>query len=94
MNINDVIRSHFATYPAIISIDVEGLDLAILKSMDFDLYRPEIICVESITFSTTNEQDKINSISDFMLSKGYFVFADTYVNTIFCKKEAFKKLAP
>jgi FkbM family methyltransferase len=94
VNINDVIRRYFATYPAIISIDVEGLDLDILKSMDFDLYRPEIICIESITFSTTNEQNKINNIGEFMLSKGYFVFADTYVNTIFCKKEAFKKLVP
>ncbi|MEO8405243.1 MAG: FkbM family methyltransferase [Chitinophagaceae bacterium] len=93
VNINDIIRDHFPTWPTIISIDVEGLDLDILKSMDFDKYKPEIICAESITFSTTNDQSKINDIAAFMLSKGYFVFADTYVNTIFCKSEAFKTLA-
>ena len=92
VNINDVIHKYFFTCPAIISIDVEGLDLAILKSLDFDLYKPAIICVESITFSTTNEQTKINDIGDFMLSKGYFAFADTYVNTIYCRKDTFKKL--
>ena len=94
VKINDVIRQHFATWPTIISIDVEGLDLAILQSLDFDRYKPEIICVESLTFSETNEHAKINGISDFILSKGYFTFADTFVNTIFCRKEAFKKPAP
>lgn len=93
LNINDIIRDHFSNWPTIISIDVEGLDLAILKSLDFEKYKPEIICAESITFSTTNEQSKISEIGEFMLSKGYFVFADTYVNTIFCKKEAFKAIA-
>ena len=92
VNINDVIHKYFFPCPVIISIDVEGLDLAILKSLDFDLYKPAIICVESITFSTTNEQTKINDIGDFMLSKGYFAFADTYVNTIYCRKDTFKKL--
>lgn len=92
VNINEVVKQHFDTWPTIVSIDVEGLDLAILQSLDFDRYKPEIICAESITFSTVNDQSKITDISNFMLSKGYFVFGDTYVNTIFCKKEAFKTL--
>lgn len=92
LNINDVMKQYFSPHPTIISIDVEGLDLAILKTIDFNLYKPEIICVESITFSTTNEQQKISDINEFITSKGYFVFGDTYVNTIYCKKEAFKKL--
>ena len=93
VNINNVIKSYFSGWPNIISIDIEGLDLQVLKSLDFEQYKPEVICVESISFSVTNEQEKRNEILEFVVSKGYFIFADTYVNTIFCKKEAFKKFS-
>lgn len=92
VNINDVMKLYFNPWPNIISLDVEGLDLEILQTIDFEKYQPEIICVESITFSTSNEQEKINEIASFVTSRGYFVFADTYVNTIFCRTEAFKKI--
>jgi len=91
MGINEIIAKYFDPYPNLISIDVEGLDLEILKSMNFDAYRPEVICVESIDFSVTNQGKKINEIAEFVTSKGYFVFADTHVNTIFCRKDAFEK---
>ncbi len=92
IHINDIIEQYFSSCPNIISLDVEGLDLSILQSLDFQKYRPEIICVESITFSNSNEQEKLQDIASFVKSKDYFVFADTYVNTIFCKAEAFKKI--
>lgn len=92
ISINDIIRENFDPWPNIISIDVEGLDLAILQSLDFEKYKPEIVCVESITFSYSNEQEKISEIAAFMQTKGYFVFGDTYVNTIFCRRDAFKTI--
>ena len=91
VNINDVIQKYFNPHPTIISLDVEGLDLDILKSLDFIKFRPEVICVETITFSVTNEEEKITEILDFVLSKGYMVFADTHVNTIFCRTDLLKK---
>ena len=91
VNINKVISQYFDPYPNIISLDVEGLDLDILKALDFDKFKPEVLCVETITFSVTNEEQKIQEIIDFVNSKGYFVFADTHVNTIFCRTEAYKK---
>lgn len=91
VNINDVIRDNFSNWPNLISLDVEGLDLKILKSLDFEKYKPEVICVESITFSTINKETKINEITEFVTSKGYFAFADTHVNTIFCRTDAFNK---
>ena len=59
VHINDVIAKYFDPYPNLLSIDVEGLDIDILKSMNFHAYKPEVICVESITFSTTNEETRI-----------------------------------
>jgi FkbM family methyltransferase len=92
ININDLITKYFTSCPNLLSIDVEGLDLEILQSIDFSRHQPEVICVESITFSTTNQEVKISEIPDFMRSKGYFAFGDTHVNTIFCREDAFKKM--
>ena len=91
MNINDVIAANFDPYPNFISLDVEGLDLDILKSMDFRRFQPEVICVETISFSITNSEKKLNDIINFMHGQGYFTYADTHVNTIFCKNELFEK---
>jgi FkbM family methyltransferase len=89
-NINEVIAAHFNPHPNFISIDVEGLDLAILQTLDFEKFRPEIICAETITFSINNKEEKRNDIEKFLRSRGYFVFADTHINTIFCREEAYK----
>ncbi len=92
ININDLIAKHFTSCPNLISIDVEGLDLEILQSIDFSKYKPEVICVESITFSTNNREEKISAIPEFMRSQGYFAFGDTHVNTIFCREDVFNNL--
>jgi FkbM family methyltransferase len=73
-----------------LSIDVEGLDLEILKSIDFGWLKPELICVETIAFSMTNTLQKNQETVDYMLSKDYLVYADTNLNTIFCRKDLFK----
>jgi FkbM family methyltransferase len=91
VNINEVIEKYFNPHPNIISLDVEGLDLDILKSLDFTRFQPEVICVETITFSVTNEEEKIVEIFDLLTAKGYMVFADTHVNTIFCRANLLKK---
>jgi FkbM family methyltransferase len=87
--INDVLEKHFTPYPNLLSLDVEGLDLAILQTIDFDRFKPEVICVESITFSLSRAEEKIHDIIDFIESKGYFVYADTHVNTIFCRGDIY-----
>ena len=92
-NINAVIDEYFDSYPNFISLDVEGLDLEILQSLNFEKYRPEVICVETISFGyLTNTETKINSIIEFMHQNGYAVYADTHINTIFCRKDLFNFL--
>lgn len=91
VNINDLFRQYFHPHPNLLSIDVEGLDLAILQSIDFEQYKPEVICAESITFSMSNEETKLSAITDFLNSKGYFLFADTHINSIYCRNDVYKK---
>lgn len=85
--INDIINNYFDKCPDFVSIDVEGLDFEILQSLDFARYRPKVFCIETITHSTNKTGRKINEIMDFMQDKGYSVYADTNINTIFIDKE-------
>jgi FkbM family methyltransferase len=90
LHINDVMAKYFNPHPNFISLDVEGLDLEILKSIDFSKYHPEVICVETVTFSMNQQEQKISEISTFLLSQGYFIFGDTHINTIFCRQDFYK----
>jgi FkbM family methyltransferase len=88
--INKIMSENFAPHPNFISIDVEGLDLAILKSIDFVAFRPEVICVETIGFDMDGRGHKNTEIISFLESNNYFVYADTHINTIFCHRDSYK----
>ncbi len=90
ININEVMEKHFTSHPNLINIDVEGLDLQIAKTIDFEKFKPEVFCVETLGFTAGNKETKNQELIDFFLDKGYFIYADTYINTIFCRKDAYK----
>lgn len=82
--INSILEKYFAgNSPDIISIDVEGLDFAIISAIDFDRWRPKIFCIETLTYSETRKEEKNEAIISFLKSKDYIVYGDTYINTIF-----------
>lgn len=87
ISINEIIKKYFPNYPNFISIDVEGLDFEILKSINFNIYRPEVFCIETITFTQDNTELKREEIFKYMDQIGYMNFADTYINTIFVDKK-------
>lgn len=74
-------------FPDFLSLDVEGVDFDILKSIDYQVSYPKVICVETISYSETGEGEKDTKIRTFLEGKGYMVFADTYINTIFVRKD-------
>lgn len=79
--------------PDFISIDVEGLDLQILQSIDFNKYRPNIICCETSYYDAHQHIHKDMKIIDHMCANGYFVYADTFINTIFVDNKCFSERA-
>lgn len=93
IDVNEIIEKYFQPHPNFISIDVEGLDLPIIKTINFDKYKPEVFCVETLGYSAADKETKNNDVVDFFIDKGYFVYADTYINTIFCRRDAYKNLA-
>lgn len=66
--------------PLYLSIDVEGLDLDLLKDVDWSRWPPAIVQAEP---SEHFIQNNANEISHFMKSKGYVLVAKTEVNQIF-----------
>ncbi len=91
LTVNDVIKDNFANCPDFISLDVEGWDMQILKSLDLSRYRPPVFCIETLTYTENKTERKITEIIDYMLSKNYFLYADTYINSIFVDSEAWAK---
>ncbi|MEO6453455.1 MAG: FkbM family methyltransferase [Ginsengibacter sp.] len=84
-NINAILEKNFNATPDFISIDVEGLDFDILKSLDFNRHHPTALIVETLHYDEFNKPQKQQDLIDFVCSKGYSVYADTYVNTIFSR---------
>lgn len=70
----------------LMSIDVEGLDETIVRSMDPNGTMPKILCIETLTFSATEPGKKRQDLIDLVLSRGYVVYADTKINTIFIQR--------
>ena len=89
--ITKIIEKYFDKYPDFLCIDIEGVDLAVLKTLDLEKYRIPVILLETCVFSTTHVRPKDITIFEYMEKNGYTVYADTYINTIFVNKEWFYK---
>ena len=62
------------------SVDVEGLDLNVLKSNDWNTFRPKVILVEDFNHGN----NIINStIYEYMLTLGYVYFCKTVTNAFY-----------
>ncbi|HVR01030.1 MAG TPA: FkbM family methyltransferase [Polyangia bacterium] len=91
VNINMLMREQFAGAPNFLSIDTEGLDFGILKTMDFDRYRPDVICVETLEVGG----DAVSvDILRLLESKRYSARGATFVNTIFVDDRHLSKPGP
>ncbi len=63
-----------------LTVDVEGLDLEILESNNWEKYRPEVVLIEVLNTDLENMQE--NPVYKYLHNLGYKLFAKTY-NTLF-----------
>ncbi len=88
LTIDEVLKTYNNDiFPDLLTLDAEGFDLEILKTIKFKKSFPKVICVETISFSVERKGIKNCEIIDFLTSNGYFLYADTYINSIFIKEE-------
>ena len=89
--INEIIKEYNnGIFPDFLSLDAEGFDFDILKSINFDQNYPKVICVETISFSKSGKGVKNQELIDFLISKNYLLYADTHINSIFMHTECRK----
>jgi FkbM family methyltransferase len=80
LNINDLMRKHWNGPPNLLSLDTEGFDLPILRSLDFKRLRPDVICVETVEIGGRR---LLGEIMQLMAGNGYEVRGGSFINTIF-----------
>ena len=64
-----------------LSIDTEGFDLNVLKSNDWNKYKPDIILVEDKDFGFKNPNS--SKVFNFLVEKNYAIIAKTYKTLFF-----------
>ena len=75
-------------FPDLLCIDAEGVDFDIIKSIDFDKQFPKVICVETLEYGRNlAEQKKDDELINYILNSGYYLYADTRINSIFVRKD-------
>jgi FkbM family methyltransferase len=78
--INRLIADCFGDAPDLLSIDIEGMDLAVLKTVDFRAHRPAAICAETKKPRMSHDS---TPIARLLRAKGYVACAGSLYNTIF-----------
>jgi FkbM family methyltransferase len=90
--VNAILMEHRqGKFPDFLTIDAEGVDEIVLKSIDFETNFPIVISVETISFSNTGKGEKNHDLIAFIQSRGYLLYADTYINSIFVRKERWER---
>lgn len=85
-NINSVIKRYCkGMAPSLLTVDIEGLDYDVLKTVNYSIFSPEVVCVETIGFTTDGSGKKDTRIFNLLQKNGYSIYADTKINTIFAK---------
>ena len=74
-------------FPDLLTIDVEGLDFQILKTINFEHSFPKVICVEAAEYSPIGAGARRTELIDYLLGKGYYEYANTNLNAVLVKNE-------
>ena len=82
MRINDILKMTDGSDIAMLTIDVEGYDLHLIKDMDFNKYRPRLIQIEP---SEDYSPGSTSQIISYLVSNNYTLVGVTDVNLIFSK---------
>jgi FkbM family methyltransferase len=87
------VDTHLARTPDLVSLDVEGLELDILRSIDFSRHRPHAFCIETISYAGDDGSGVKNpEIHALMLQSGYRLYADTYINSVYVAERSWLAL--
>lgn len=83
LGINRLLAANFPhSAPDFVSIDIEGLDYAVLEAWDFSRWRPLLFCIET-GILTKGKYLRDDRFDPLMLDNGYIPLFQTFSNTIY-----------
>jgi FkbM family methyltransferase len=77
---NDLMERHGVDHIDFLNIDAEGCDFEIFRSIDFERFRPEVLCIEVAALSETETAD-LNALldaQDYIYLQHLGVFSHVY----------------
>tara|TARA_B100000287_G_scaffold334519_1_gene319857 strand:+ start:256 stop:930 length:675 start_codon:yes stop_codon:yes gene_type:complete len=81
---NIINSSKFKSKPIdFLSVDCEGFDLEVIKTLDFKLYSPKLICIEIP--NKNNEDLKTKDTYKYIIDKNYKMIFSNELNAMFAK---------
>lgn len=85
ITVNEILEHYCEQTPVFVDLDIEGTELEILKTFNFQKYRPLVFAIEMIPFQKDKLVfDKKNlEIVTLMEQNGYAEYAFTGINSIF-----------
>jgi FkbM family methyltransferase len=86
VSVNHLIALYLGQAPDLLSIDIEGMDLAVLRTLDFDKYRPAGIIAEAGRPGNANADPALTALLE---SKGYVVCGGSLYNTILADRRRY-----
>ena len=91
MTVNSIMDTYFEGAPLLLNIDLEGDDIAILSSIDWEKHRPLMVVIEMIPYRPRLVvEEKDETIMRFMEGREYVEYAFTGINSIFLDKRQIK----
>lgn len=86
MTIAEIAEKYLGNAIDVLSIDTEGYDMEIIRSIDYSRLRPKIICAETARYDDSGNIRKLVEVNEHLEKQGYVLFADSYINSIFLDK--------
>lgn len=91
ISVHTILDQYFLYAPTLLNIDLEGSEMDVLTSFDFEKYRPFVIIVETIPYRPHLViGEKNDQVASYLKGKGYAEYAFTGINSIFIDTEKFK----
>lgn len=86
--LEDIMKKYVSSDIDFMSVDTEGMDMDVLKSNNWEKYRPKLLCIETIDFINllkTGEGVSLRKkgIDSYLLSKGYKEYFSNGLNTLY-----------
>jgi FkbM family methyltransferase len=84
-------KYNHGVFPDLLTIDIEGFDEEVIKTIDFTAAKPTVICIETITYSDKGRGLKNTALINYIQEKGYLLYADTNINSIFVLRQKWER---